>query len=85
MKKTWYLLQVVSAEQQLARAIAQRKHGRDSWDAYKRRHMRRRKADEEHRSQFQYKLKLTDEYDAKSQQPLRRFVKVRVGEESLRE
>jgi hypothetical protein len=36
--------------------------------------MAARAADEEHHPQFQYKLKLNDEFDARAQRHLRRFV-----------
>ena len=69
-----YLPQAVEAEKQLARAIAQRKYGERASNAYSRAQMRRRAADQEHHSQFQYKLKLNDEFDAQGQHHLRRFV-----------
>ena len=53
----------------------QREYGRSARNAFRRSHRRRRAADQEHHSQFQYKLKLNDKYDATGQRSLRRFVK----------
>jgi hypothetical protein len=63
-----YLPLAVEAEKQLARAIAQRQYGQRATQ------MGRRAADQEHHSQFQYKLRLNDEFDAQGQRHLRRFV-----------
>jgi hypothetical protein len=69
-----YLPQAEAAEKQLARAIAQRKYKKRGQNPYRRRDMAARAADDEHHSQFQYHLKLNDEFDARGQRHLRRFV-----------
>ncbi len=69
-----YLPQAEAAEKQLARAIAQHKYGKRGRNPYRRRDMAARAAEEEHHPQFQYHLKLNDEFDARGQRHLRRFV-----------
>ena len=59
----------------------QRKYGKRASNAYSRASVARRAADEEHHSQFQYKLKLNDAFDARAQRPLRRFVQDEQEEE----
>jgi hypothetical protein len=52
---------------QLARAIAQRNYGPRGKDVSEYGDIKERASDQEHRSQFQYKLTLNDEYDAHAQ------------------
>lgn len=70
-----YLPQAVSAEKQLARALAEKRYGRRGRNASDRsKKTDRAEGSEEHHPQFQYKLKLNDEFDARAQRHLRRFV-----------